>query len=241
MSFERVSLNGSVLPAKWDWDKYRTHQVRELRNARAQKDIPVGILCSALRSVRMLDIGTAGYSGFQIPFGVNSESFFYAGGHSATVTGKAREDILSFLVNGCASEPCPHLLPEDQKFSRLLRWRLVVAANRLVHVRIPLSFPRLVSDSPYQICWLAHRCPHSAATIPGYLRNHCDFARRFGRGSSGFVLERASCDPCLWQFAAYPLHGQTAAADRQVYDLPTNEMFRHLIHLVGQVDRGGSF
>jgi pimeloyl-ACP methyl ester carboxylesterase len=119
MSFERVSLNSSVLPAKWNWDKYRTHQVRELRNARAQKDVPVGILCSALRGVRMMDIGTAGYTGFQIPFDAHSESFFYPGGHSATVTGAAREDILSFLVDGCADSPSPRLLPEDQKFSRL--------------------------------------------------------------------------------------------------------------------------
>ena len=67
----------------------------------------------------MLDIGTAGYTGFQIPFGAHSESFFYSGGQSATVTGTAREDILSFLVNGCTGNPNPNLLSEDQNFSRL--------------------------------------------------------------------------------------------------------------------------
>jgi hypothetical protein len=119
MSFERVSLNGSVLPAQWDWDKYR-RQVRELRNARAQKDYPVGLLCSALRGIRMLDIGTAGYNGFQIPFGPHSEAFYYQGGHGASVDKNARPHILSFLVNGCnATPPEPPFLAEDEQFTRL--------------------------------------------------------------------------------------------------------------------------
>jgi pimeloyl-ACP methyl ester carboxylesterase len=118
VQFDRVFLGGSVLPAQWFWARY-TGQVNELRNSRAQKDIPVGILCSALRGLRMLDIGTAGFTGFRIPFGQNSEKCFYKGGHGATVAEENRPDILGFLTQGLAYSPNPQkLLPEDGNLIR---------------------------------------------------------------------------------------------------------------------------
>ncbi|WP_156994108.1 alpha/beta fold hydrolase [Terriglobus sp. TAA 43] len=119
MVFKRVSLNGSVLPAQWDWDLHRS-QVSELRNARAQKDFPVGVLCSALRGIHMRDVGTAGYTGFQIPFGQHSEVFYYRGGHGASVSKQARPDILAFLVSGTAGAAIQaEFVEEDEGFSRL--------------------------------------------------------------------------------------------------------------------------
>jgi pimeloyl-ACP methyl ester carboxylesterase len=118
MQFDRVSLNGSVLPAQWLWDIYR-HQVKELRNARARTDMPVGILCRALRGLRMRDVGTAGYTGFQIPFDLRSELRYYQGGHSASVSGDARQHILNFLLHGNSFEPQPTLLGEDKAFSTI--------------------------------------------------------------------------------------------------------------------------
>jgi len=118
MQFDRVSLNGSVLPAEWLWNTYRG-QVKELRNARARRDMPVGILCSALRGLRMRDIGTAGYTGFEIPFCMGSERFYYKGGHGASVSGEARQHILNFLLHGNNFSPQPNLRGEDENFSRL--------------------------------------------------------------------------------------------------------------------------
>ena len=118
IQFDRVSLNGSVLPAQWSWDIYR-HQVKELRNARAQRDIPVGILCSALRGLRMHDVGTAGYSGFQVPFDTSSERAFYKGAHSASVTGEARGHIVNFMLGGSAYQPQPEFVSENENFTRL--------------------------------------------------------------------------------------------------------------------------
>jgi pimeloyl-ACP methyl ester carboxylesterase len=118
VQFDRVFLGGSVLPAQWSWARY-TGQVNELRNSRAQRDIPVGILCSALRGLRMLDIGTAGFTGFRIPFGQNSEVRFYKGGHGATVANQNRPDILGFLTQGLVYSPNPqNLLPQDGNLIR---------------------------------------------------------------------------------------------------------------------------
>jgi hypothetical protein len=118
VQFDRVFLGGSVLPAQWSWAGY-SGQVNELRNSRAQKDIPVGILCSALRGLRMLDIGTAGFTGFRIPFGQNSEKCFYKGGHGATVADENRSDILGFLTQGLAYSPdSKKLLPQDGNLIR---------------------------------------------------------------------------------------------------------------------------
>jgi pimeloyl-ACP methyl ester carboxylesterase len=117
MQFNRAFLGGSVLPAQWIWMNYGG-QVAELRNSRAQLDFPVGILCSALRGIGMKDIGTAGYTGFQIPFDPNSERCFYRGGHGATVEKSARPDILGFLMNGTADATRSDLLPEKERFTR---------------------------------------------------------------------------------------------------------------------------
>jgi pimeloyl-ACP methyl ester carboxylesterase len=141
MHFDRVFLGGSVLPAEWPWHLYNS-QVRELRNARASHDIPVGILCSALRGIGMKDIGTAGYTGFRSAFAVPSEWHFYSGGHSATIAEDVRPHIIGFLNDGFQF-PQPKLNEENPGFTRasaavrillpaiLLLWLLLIAATIL--------------------------------------------------------------------------------------------------------------
>ena len=117
MTFDRVYLGGSVLPAEWQWDDHRS-QVQEVRNACGAHDVPVGLLCSALRGLRMMDIGTAGYTGFRVPFHAKSEIHYYQGGHGAAVSKAARGDILGFLRDGLEHE-CSTLVTADSNFARL--------------------------------------------------------------------------------------------------------------------------
>jgi hypothetical protein len=126
MTFGRIALCGSVLPSQWAWGNYRS-QVREVRNARAQRDVPVGVLCRALRAIGMKDIGTAGYVGFHIPYDQNSEVFFYKGGHGASVEKNAQPHILEFLVNG--PRPLNRTLFENESpgFTRLSAGSFVLA------------------------------------------------------------------------------------------------------------------
>lgn len=117
MTFDRVYLGGSVLPAEWVWDNHRM-QVREVRNACGVHDVPVGLLCSALRGLRMTDIGTAGYTGFRVPFHPKSEIHYYQGGHGAAVSKAARADIVGFLRDGF-DHKCAALMKGDSKFAAL--------------------------------------------------------------------------------------------------------------------------
>lgn len=116
MKFDRVYLGGSVLPEDWLWEQHRT-QVSELRNSRASHDVPVGILCSALRGIGMKDIGTAGYTGFRLAFAERSEWRFYRGGHDATVAENVRPHIIGFLREGFGFAE-PPLDGENAGFSR---------------------------------------------------------------------------------------------------------------------------
>jgi pimeloyl-ACP methyl ester carboxylesterase len=116
MKFDRVYLGGSVLPAEWPWDQHRT-QITELRNSRASHDVPVGILCSALRGIGMKDIGTAGYTGFRLAFAEQSEWHFYQGGHDATIAEQTRPHIIGFLSEGF-DFPQPTLERENPGFTR---------------------------------------------------------------------------------------------------------------------------
>jgi hypothetical protein len=87
MRFDKVILAGSVLPKEFDWTSICSsdnilRQVQGVWNHRAQKDVPVGVLCAALRGLGMTDVGTAGYDGFE-PIPEVHECFYYHGGHGA--------------------------------------------------------------------------------------------------------------------------------------------------------------
>jgi len=88
MRFDRVLLAGSVLPVGYDWRGRReTGQVRRIRNDRAARDIPVGVLCAGLRGLGMRDVGTAGVDGFhEWDDDAKSEVYYYPGGHSAALS-----------------------------------------------------------------------------------------------------------------------------------------------------------
>jgi pimeloyl-ACP methyl ester carboxylesterase len=63
MSFDKVYLAGSVLPRDFNWTEH-ANQVGHLVNACGSKDVPVGLLCSALRGVGRRDLGVGGFAGF---------------------------------------------------------------------------------------------------------------------------------------------------------------------------------
>jgi pimeloyl-ACP methyl ester carboxylesterase len=150
LEFERVVLAGSVLPETLRWGDF-SGRVKQLRNYRAQKDTPVAILCKALRGVGLGGgIGTAGYTGFSIPFALESECFYYAGGHDATVVSEqAQRDIVGFLEQGYTYSPQSAMVKEDANFTRLSAAAPVLAyVLLLICALVSLAITWLVPSLP---------------------------------------------------------------------------------------------
>jgi pimeloyl-ACP methyl ester carboxylesterase len=105
MRFARVLLVGSVLPREYPWGEvFGRGQVGALRNDRANRDLPVGLLCSALRGLRMRDLGTAGVDGFNFDDERTSEVFYYDGGHSMALAEKNIGNLVDYLITGSGDD-----------------------------------------------------------------------------------------------------------------------------------------
>jgi hypothetical protein len=132
MRFERAALVGSVLPQEYDWDQIlQRDQIDSIRVDGSCYDWPVGWLCSALRSMGMRDVGTAGFEGFT-RFGIREkmhEFFWYEGGHSEPLAAANLPALAEFAVAGRIVQPAK-TLPEGA------RWFAVV--SRLLRVTSPL-------------------------------------------------------------------------------------------------------
>lgn len=103
VQFHRVSLAGSVLPQQFNWQEHLGRRVTGgLRNHRADRDIPVALLCSLLRGLGMGDVGTAGSDGFlAVDPTCAREVFYYPGGHSAALSDDtALRALVDFAAKG---------------------------------------------------------------------------------------------------------------------------------------------
>lgn len=133
MRFERIALAGSVLPTTYDWlARVNREQVAGVRNDRARRDVPVGILCSALRGLRMRDIGTAGVDGFQWEDPAKTEVYYFDGGHGAALSEDNLQRLASYVMEGAVDKP--EGLPVEQKPSFALLSRLAPVLARLLIV-----------------------------------------------------------------------------------------------------------
>jgi alpha-beta hydrolase superfamily lysophospholipase len=136
MRFDRVLLVGSVLPTDYDWRGRRAaRQVQMLRNDRAARDVPVGVLCSGLRALGMRDIGTAGVDGFYAwDDPAKREVFYYKGGHSAALAPENLASLAAYVMDGAATEPAGLPREPPRSFSLLSRaapylgWLVVAGA-----------------------------------------------------------------------------------------------------------------
>lgn len=118
MQFRRVYLAGSVLPCEYPWqERFDLNQVDTLRNDRSCWDWPVGILCSGLRGLRMKDIGTGGFDGFQFDDDRTEEVYYYNGSHGEPLAKENQTSVLSFILEGDRTHP-GHLLELSQTSAR---------------------------------------------------------------------------------------------------------------------------
>jgi hypothetical protein len=101
MTFDRVTLAGSVLPREYDWDsRFSLGQVGELANHRATRDLPVAILCNLLRAFGTKDVGTAGFDGFDQAREEIKEVYYYSGGHSKALETDNLPHLADFTLTG---------------------------------------------------------------------------------------------------------------------------------------------
>lgn len=128
MRFQRILLAGSVLPTSYDWQgRVRDRQVDALRNDRAARDVPVGMLCSGLRGLFMRDIGTGGVDGFLWEDPRKTEVYYYSGGHGAALTSDNLPRLASFVMDGSNSQPDGLMREPSGRFSILSRAAPVLA------------------------------------------------------------------------------------------------------------------
>jgi hypothetical protein len=81
-------------------------QVQMLRNDRAARDVPVGVLCGGLRALGMRDIGIAGVVGFYAwDDPTKTEVFYYKGGHSAALAPENLPGLAAYVMDGSPTEP----------------------------------------------------------------------------------------------------------------------------------------
>ena len=105
LTFSRVYLAASVLPAEFEWNSIVAHneQVDAVRSDMGDKDWSVGVLCRTLHRLGMTSIGPGGYDGFQ--YGDKDHIAYnrFPGGHDAMLKdGKDGnvESIVDFLLTG---------------------------------------------------------------------------------------------------------------------------------------------
>lgn len=103
MTFKRVVLAGCVLPRDFPWRErfdQRPPQVDFVRNDRANRDVPVGVLAGGLRGLLMRDIGNSGVFGFNFDDDRTAEVFYHDGGHSAAVEERNLDNLVEFVLGG---------------------------------------------------------------------------------------------------------------------------------------------
>ncbi len=119
---DRAYFAGSVVPTNIPWSREPYHgKVRKLRNDCATKDIPVGILCSALKWTPIIGrgLGTAGFHGFQDEMVHNQ---FIDGGHGAALKSNHREFVARYLI-GIKDEVSITKKAKHPRFMRLFsKW-----------------------------------------------------------------------------------------------------------------------
>jgi hypothetical protein len=117
MRFSKVVLAGSVLPRDFDWRPLKlTNQISDMWNHCSRFDIPVAILCNALRGLRMKDVGTGGYDGFSTMPNCNCQ--YHKGGHGAPLEDDYRP-ILVKQVAGIAVDQCTPKFQGENWFDHL--------------------------------------------------------------------------------------------------------------------------
>ena len=138
MRFKRIYLAGTVLPRRYDWQRlFDDEQIRkddgngwepgDVRIDRATSDVPVGILCSWLRGLGSVDVGTAGVDGFENVAMANfDQSRRFHGGHGAALENEAQLTAIARYLHDGSGDPGP----DDATSSMFSR------ASRLVGLRI---------------------------------------------------------------------------------------------------------
>lgn len=136
MKFKRVYLAGSVLPREYPWKQiFDKKQVEKLCNARSCFDWPVGILCSGLRGVGMVDIGTGGFDGFLMGDQRLKELYYFNGDHGKPVEEGNHTNIIKYIFTGIISQP--EGLKSEAEISNFQFFsRISPFANRLIFIGI---------------------------------------------------------------------------------------------------------
>jgi pimeloyl-ACP methyl ester carboxylesterase len=116
MRFKNIVLAGSALPQEFDWEALmiphrNIKQVERVRNERANRDIPIALLCSMLHGLpwkAMKDIGRGGFAGFHSDRVI--EIAYHQGGHGKALEETNLPRLVDFVFD---KDPLELNLPKD--------------------------------------------------------------------------------------------------------------------------------
>lgn len=147
--FNKVFLAGTVLPQDYDWsERFQARQVGTLRNDRSFKDRVVAYLCSALRGLRMRDVGTAGVFGFD-KLDREIEGIVYpAGGHGGALEDDSLAGIVNFIHPSTQPTPQEQLLTPTGAPSRAIGF-----VARLIQSLVLFAIIGLVVLAVFMVIW----------------------------------------------------------------------------------------
>jgi pimeloyl-ACP methyl ester carboxylesterase len=98
--FDRVIFAGSVVRTDYDWKAaIERGQVKGVLNYLATADLVVAVFPGALEKLRLQDLGSAGFDGFQQADQEDIEQRCVRGGHGAALQEKNWDTMAEFIVN----------------------------------------------------------------------------------------------------------------------------------------------
>lgn len=125
MRFRHVALAAPVLPTDFDWDRvFSRGQVHKLRYDTASWDLPVGVLCPALRALGFSDVGPSGVVLFGEGTMVGARVAkvgWHDGGHGEAIAPDNREYLLRFAHTGQDLNAASALTTDIRWIQRLSR------------------------------------------------------------------------------------------------------------------------
>jgi hypothetical protein len=157
MRFQNVVLAGSALPEDYQWAKLKNpdiqnnRQVGRVLNERANRDIPIAILCNMLYGLGMKDVGRGGFAGFRGDSTI--EVAYHQGGHGKALEPDNHDRLVDFVLG---REPAlalnlvaePGYIRFLSEAARFFGWLLILLLLVLIYL---ISFPAGVFNLGYAL------------------------------------------------------------------------------------------
>lgn len=156
--FENIVLAGSVVHSRYNWHSLiQQKRIKSIYNFVATDDWVVGIFPKTFQTLRLQDLGSGGYDGFEC---LDDKTQFKCieGGHSAAIEEHVWDEIAHIAIHGTPSRKGPLVRKERSFIMKLLGIfspLIFLVGFFLLVVGGPLLIWKLVSDEYLRTIFIA--------------------------------------------------------------------------------------